>query len=156
MYSSIPLTFDVVLSQPYTADLYYTSPSVDASTGTLQLEGKVRNDKGELKDGMYVKVKLPVGVEPHAVLVNDASLSTDQLGKYLYVVNDSNKIVYTPVEVGELYQDTLRIVTKGITAKDRYVTKAMLTVRAGEEVTPVEPAVKSAGVKSATVKDVKK
>ncbi len=137
MYKSIPLAFDVTLSKPYTADLYYTSPSVDASTGTVLLEGKVRNEDGELKDGMYVKVKLPVGVAPQAVLVNDASLSTDQLGKYLYVVNDSNRIVYTPVQIGELYQDTLRIITKGLTPKDRYVTKAMLTVRAGEEVKPV-------------------
>ena len=44
----------------------------------------------------------------------DSSIGTDQLGKYLYVVNDSNRIVYTPIETGDIYRDSLRIVTKGI------------------------------------------
>lgn len=91
----------------------------------------------ELKDGMYVKVSLPCGIGPHAVLVKDAALSTDQLGKYLYVVNDSDKVVYTPVTVGELYHDSLRVIEKGIRPGDRYVTQALLTVRNGMKVRPV-------------------
>ena len=55
----------------------------------------------------------------------------------LYVVNDSNKVVYTPVETGELYQDSLRVINKGIKAGEKYVTKALLSVRNGEEVKPV-------------------
>ena len=51
---------------------------------------------------MYATVNLPYGNEPEAILVKDASIGTDQLGKYLYVVNDSDKVVYTPVEVGGL------------------------------------------------------
>lgn len=86
---------------------------------------------------MYVSVKLPWKTDPKAVLVKDASLSTDQLGKYLYTVNDSNKIVYTPVKVGDLYQDTLRIITEGIQPGTKYVTKALLKVRPGMTVNPV-------------------
>lgn len=86
---------------------------------------------------MFVSVALPYAVEPHAVLVRDASIGTDQLGKYLYVVNDSDKVVYTPVTVGELYHDTLRIISKGITPRSRYVTKALLNVRNGEKIKPV-------------------
>lgn len=137
IYRSIPLKFEQDFNHSYTADLSYTSPSVDATTGTLLLKGVVKNQNNELKDGMFVSVSLPYGVEPHAILVNDASIGTDQLGKYLYVVNDSDKIVYTPIEVGDLYQDTLRLVTKGITDKSRYVTKAILNVRNGETVKPV-------------------
>ena len=85
---------------------------------------------------MYVKVKLPEGRIDTAVLVKDASIGTDQRGKYLYVVNDSDKVVYTPIEVGDLYADTLRLVNKGIKAGDRYVTKAMLKVRDGMTVSP--------------------
>ena len=71
------------------------------------------------------------------MIVKDASISTDQLGKYLYTVNDSNKVVYTPVTVGDLYQDTLRIITSGIAPGTRYVTKAMLKVRPGMSINPV-------------------
>ncbi len=137
LYRHIPLNFTQQLPHFYAADLMYVSPAIDVNTGTLSLEGQVKNIDGELKDGMYVTVDLPYGTNPHAVIVNNASIGEDQLGKYLYVVNDSNKVVYTPVEVGELYQDTLRIINKGIGPRDRYVTKALLTVRNGETVKPV-------------------
>lgn len=137
LYRKVPLKFAQQLPHAYTADLYYTSPSVEVSTGTLSLEGSVANPDKELKDGMYVTVDLPYGVNPKAILIKDASIGEDQLGKYVYVVNDSDKVVYTPIEVGELYQDTLRLVTKGLKPRDRYVTKALLSVRNGEKVKPV-------------------
>ena len=136
-YTRIPLEFSEQLPHSYTGDLYYLSPAVNASTGTIELKAEVSNPYNELRDGMYVSVKLPWKTDPKAVLVKDASLSTDQLGKYLYTVNDSDKVVYTPVTVGDLYHDTLRVVTKGISAGNRYVTKAMLKVRNGMTVNPV-------------------
>lgn len=138
LYTAVPLTFTPALPVQFTADLYYTSPAVEASTGTLTLEGKITNRDKLLKDGMYVTVNLPYGVEPKAILIRDASIGRDQRGSYVYCVNDSNKIVYTPIEPGELYQDTLRIVNSGLTPKSRYVTQALLTVVNGEQVKPVE------------------
>lgn len=135
-YRAIPLKFSRPLPHSYTADLFYESPSVNTSTGTLRLAGKVRNIDNELKDGMYVTVSLPYGTNPKAILVRDAALGTDQLGRYLYVVNDSDKIVYTPVTVGELFRDSLRVITKGVRPGQRYVTKALLTVRNGMKVKP--------------------
>ena len=97
LYRSVPLTFSEKLPHRYSADLFYESPTVNSSTGTLQLRGNVENIDNELKDGMYVTVSLPYGSNPRAILVKDASIGTDQLGKYLYVVNDSDKIVFTGV-----------------------------------------------------------
>ena len=64
-------------------------------------------------------------------------IGTDQLGKYVYVVNDSDKVVYTPIQTGELYHDTLRIVSSGLKPTDRYVTQALMKVRDGMTVKPV-------------------
>lgn len=136
-YTAIPLIFSEELPHSYTAKLNFMAPDVDSSTGTVELKANINNPYNELKAGMYVSVKLPWKTDPEAVLVKDASISTDQLGKYLYTVNDSNKIVYTPVKVGDLYQDTLRIITEGIEPGAKYVTKAMLKVRAGMTVNPV-------------------
>lgn len=138
LYTAVPLIFTPELPMQFTTDLYYTSPAVEESTGTLTLEGKIANRDKLLKDGMYVTVNLPYGVEPKAILIRDASIGRDQRGSYVYCVNDSDKIVYTPVELGEIYHDTLRIVNKGLTPKSRYVTKALLTVANGEKVKPVE------------------
>lgn len=137
LFRAIPLQFRENLLHQYSADLTYEAPSVNKGTGTIKLKGVVNNIDNELKDGMYVTVSLPYGEAPHAVLIKDASIGTDQLGKYIYVVNDSNKIVYTPIEAGELYKDSLRVVNKGIRAGDRYVTKALLSVRNGETVNPI-------------------
>ncbi len=71
------------------------------------------------------------------MLVRDASISTDQLGSYIYVVNDSNRVVYTPVKTGDLVNDSMRVVLSGVSPDANYVTDAMLKVRAGMEVKPV-------------------
>ena len=113
------------------------SPNVDLSTGTLSIRAEVDNPAGELKSGLYISIRLPYGSREHAILVRDASIATDQLGKYMYVVNDSNVVEYRPVETGQLVNDTLRVIDEGISPTDRYVTKALLKVRAGMPVRPV-------------------
>ena len=135
-FDNIPVSFTDTLQHEYTAKLSYTDPHVSTSTGTMLFQASIQNPYGELRSGMYVVMDIPYGIDPDAILVKDASICTDQLGKYLYVLNDSNKVVYTPIEVGQTYQDTLRIVTKGIKAGDRYVTKALLKVRDGMTVKP--------------------
>ncbi len=134
---AITLSFSEVLPHTYTADLSYMAPSIDRNTGTMKLQAKLKNPYGELKDGMYCSISLPTGVDPKAILVKDASIGTDQLGKYLYVVNDSDKIVYTHIKVGELANDSMRIVTEGLTPDARYVTKALMKVRSGMKVDPI-------------------
>lgn len=134
---SLPVEFSESLPHKYTAVLDYMAPAMKTSTGTLNLKAKIDNRYKELRSGMYAKVKLPSRRLENAVLVKDASIGTDQLGKYLYVVNDSDKVVYTPVEAGDLYCDTLRVITRGIRPGERYVTKALLKVRDGMTVSPV-------------------
>lgn len=133
---SVPLQFSDSVPHTYTGQLTFIAPALNKSTGTLQLKCKVENPYGELKPGMFVTVSLPYQAKADAVLVRDASIGTDQLGKYLYVVNDSDRVVYTPVTVGETYDDTMRIVNSGIAAGQRYVTKAILKVREGMKVKP--------------------
>ncbi|MDE6555665.1 MAG: efflux RND transporter periplasmic adaptor subunit [Duncaniella sp.] len=135
-FNNVPLTFSEKLPHVYTGAVTYLSPALNRSTGTMDVQVKVKNPYNELRAGMYVDVHLPYGMAKNAILVRDASIGTNQLGKYLYVVNDSDRVVYTPITVGDLYQDTLRIVTSGLKEGDRYVTKAMLKVRDGEKVTP--------------------
>ncbi|MDE6207495.1 MAG: efflux RND transporter periplasmic adaptor subunit [Muribaculaceae bacterium] len=136
-YHKIPVSFSDTLAHEYTASLTYMAPKVNTSTGTLELQGRIENPYGELRSGMFVSVDLPTGTDPHAIIIRDAAISTDQLGKYVYVVNDSNKVVYTPITIGPLANDSMRIVTKGLSDKDKYVTKALLKVRNGITVKPV-------------------
>lgn len=132
----LPIEFGDTLPGNYTADLSYMAPVLDVSTGQMVVQAHIDNSKGELRPGMVATVKFPTAFIPDAILVQDAAIGKDQLGSYVYVVNDSNKVVYTPVETGELATPTMRVVSKGIKAGDRYVTKAMLKVRDGMKVKP--------------------
>ena len=127
----MPVLFGDSILGNYTGELDYASPDVQKGTGTVTLRLLVDNPDGTLKSGMYANVDLPYAVKTDAMLIKEAAIGTDQLGKYVYVVNDSNKVVYTPVETGDLYHDTLRIVNSGLKPTDRYVTQALLKVRDG-------------------------
>lgn len=131
---SVRISFNSPLQHTYYSKINYSAPDVSTSTGTVTLRFDIANSYGELKSGMYMNVILPYEIAENALLIRDASIGTDQLGKYVYVVNDSSKVVYTPIQVGELYADTLRIVTSGLTPDSRYVKNALLKVRNGEKV----------------------
>lgn len=137
-YKAVPISFAEELPHQYTGDLDYMAPNVDTSTGTIKLQAKIKNNHDELRAGMYCTIKFPYKVEPKAMLVRDASISTDQKGQYVYVVNDSNKVVYTPVVTGDLVNDSMRVVNQGLRPGDRYVTSAMLKVRNGMTVDPYQ------------------
>lgn len=132
------ILFQEKMRRPYQGKLDYVSPNIELSTGTLNLRAEIENPEGELKSGLYVTVRLPYGEKENAVLIQDASIGTDQLGKYVYLVDDSNRVVYTPVKIGQAVDDTLRLIESGIPPGSRYVTKALLKVRNGLQVDPIE------------------
>ena len=136
-YDSVPVNFAEDLPHDYSGKLSYISPNVDTGTGTLALRVGIDSPWGELRNGMYCTVDLPYKFDPAAVLVKDAAISTSQTNKYVYVVNDSNSVVYTPIEVGDMANDSMRIVTSGLHGGEKYVTKALLKVRPGMKVNPV-------------------
>lgn len=123
--------------QTYPGTLDYLSPNVDLSTGTLNVRAMLDNPKGILKSGLYVSVTLPYGEQKQAVLIPDASIGTDQLGKYVYLVNDSDVVNYRHITIGQLVDGTLRQILSGVSPQDKYVTKALLKVREGMKVKPI-------------------
>lgn len=128
---------DLEIANKYYAHVSYIDPAVDTNTGTVTIKAMIDNPEVELKPGMFCFVHLPYGASDHAILVKDTSIGTDQLGKYVYCVNDSDKVVYTHIETGDRVNDSMRIVTAGLNPNTRYVTKAMLKVRDGETIKPI-------------------
>ena len=90
-----------------------------------------------LKSGSYISIIMPYDRIDNALLIKDASIGTDQTGKFIYVVNEDNEVEYRRIETGSIIDDTLRLVTAGLEPGERYVTKALLKVRNGMPVTPI-------------------
>ena len=127
------------------AKMNYLSPDINLSTGTLRVRAELANDDHFLKPGSYISVVLPYEQIEKGVLITDASIGSDQLGKYIYVVNDSNIVEYRHIVTGGIVDDTLRIVREGLQPTEAYVSKALLKVRNG---TRIEPIVQGAAIKS--------
>ena len=53
--------------------------------GNVDVRANFDNPQGILKSGLYVSITLPYGEADNAMLVKEASIGTDQLGKYLYL-----------------------------------------------------------------------
>lgn len=136
-FDSIPISFTDNLPHSYTGKIIYFAPDINKGTGTMELRALIHNPYEELHEGMYANVSLPYDIAENAILVKDAAIGFDQRGRYLYTVGDSGIVSYTPVEVGGTVDDTLRIITSGITPDTRYVTQALLKVRDGMRVKPV-------------------
>lgn len=135
-FETIPLKFNDQLQHDYVGKFHYVAPDINATTGTMVLQAEIKNDYDELRDGMYVTISLPYQNDPQAMLIQEAAIGTDQQGKYVYVVNDKDEVIYTPIKIGELAPDNRRIVLSGLKPGERYVTKALLKVKNGSKVKP--------------------
>ena len=119
------------------ATIDYLAPNVNTGTGTLQIRAKLPNSDGLLKSGSYISIIMPYDKVKNALLIKDASIGTDQTGKFIYIVNRQNEAEYRRIETGSIIDDTLRLVTGGLEPGERYVTKALLKVRNGMPVVPI-------------------
>jgi RND family efflux transporter MFP subunit len=101
---------------------------VNSTTGTIRMRGLFENSKGNLKAGLFARVRLPIGSPYKAILVPDEALLSDQGRKYVYVVNGENKVEYRSVKIGQEIQG-LRVIKEGLGQGDRVIISGMQRVR---------------------------
>ena len=137
--SALPVTIQDVNNPEKTwiASLDYRSPNVDLSTGTITVRAIARNPNGDLLSGMYVKVVVPYKSVPKAIVIPEASISTNQGGRYIYLVTPDDTVEFRQVKVGTLTPDGMREIISGVTTENRYVTKALINIRPGMKIKPI-------------------
>ncbi|MEG0519285.1 MAG: efflux RND transporter periplasmic adaptor subunit [Bacteroidales bacterium] len=123
----------------YAGKIDYISPNVAVATGTIKIRAILENKRGMLKDGLYVTVKLPYASDKDAILVNNNSIGVNQAGQYMYVLGKEDTagvytVAFRPVTTGPVIDDTLRVITDGISPSELYINKALLKVRNGSKV----------------------
>jgi len=120
---------------PIRGTIDFVGNQVDPSTGTITMRGVFPNKDRALVPGLFAHIRVPLG-EPHkALLVNDRALGTNQGQKFLYIVNEKNKVEYRPVTIGARHHG-LRDVTDGLKLGERVVINGLLRVRPGVTVEP--------------------
>ncbi len=110
---------------------------IDLGTGTLRARVSVRNTHGLLTPGMFVRLRVPLGPEQQAVLIPEQALGADQGQRFVYVVTPADEIEYRRVNIGWLHNGK-RVITSGLTPKERVVLTGLQRIRAKTKVTAKE------------------
>ena len=120
---------------PHAGHLDYAAPTVDASTGTLQVRGIFDNGTFALLPGYFVRVRVPVAQDVEATLVPDTAIGADQGGRYVLVVNADNLVEQRHVTTGPL-EGALRIIESGLKLDERVVVAGIQRAVPGQKVEP--------------------
>jgi RND family efflux transporter MFP subunit len=128
---------------PHEGRFDFAATSLDPSTGTLLMRGVFNNPftqgKGAptLLPGMFVRIRIPIHVRKHALLVSERALGVDQGGRYLLVVNAQNVVEQRSVTVGQL-EEGMRVIKEGLQGDEWVVVSGIQRSRPGATVKPVK------------------
>src|SRR4051812_17667333 len=111
---------------------------IDRSSGTIRGRAVFSNKDGVLTPGMFGRIRVPGSPTYTALLVPDAAIGTEQIRKFVLVVDADNTAVQKYVTLGPLIEDNLRVIKDGIKADDRVVINGLMRVRPNMKVTPQE------------------
>jgi len=121
---------------PYLGRLDFVDNQYNSRTGTLQYRAEVANPDGALRPGQFARVEMPVAAASAALLVDQKAVLTDQDRRYLYILDDDNRVARRIVETGRRV-DGLLVITDGLTAGERVVVNGLQKISfPGIEVTP--------------------
>jgi RND family efflux transporter MFP subunit len=136
------LADDVKREFPIQGTLDFINYTVDRQTGTIQLRGKFANPYSRKKPpllmpGYFVRVRLNESLPHKTLLVTERAIGADQGDKYVYVLDDKNKVVYRRVKLGMVF-DGLQSIEEGLKPGERVVVNGLQRIRPGDEVKPQE------------------
>jgi len=116
---------------PHEGHFDYADLGVESATGTFSLRGVFPNPPPRLiTPGMTVKIRVPTGVIPGALLIPEAAFASDQRGRYVLVVNAQDKVERRDVTLG-LKAGHLQVVLKGLESNEWVITEGVQFVRPG-------------------------
>jgi RND family efflux transporter MFP subunit len=117
----------------------FVDNAIDRSSGTIRGRAEFPNPDGALTPGMFGRIQLPAGPPAEALLVPDLAIGTEQVRKFVLVVDGENVARPKYVTLGPVMEG-LRVVTAGLAADDRVIVNGLMRARPGVKVTPEEVA----------------
>jgi multidrug efflux system membrane fusion protein len=117
-------------------EVTFVDNTVDRSTGTIVARATIANADHSLLPGQYVRVRLAIREQPNALVVPQAALGSNQLGKYVYVVGKDNKVDMRLVSLGPT-DGNLVVIDKGISEGDQVISGNLQKIGPGSLVQPL-------------------
>jgi RND family efflux transporter MFP subunit len=111
---------------------------IDRASGTIRGRAQIPNPKGLFTPGMFGRVRVPGSVPYEALVVPDVAIASEQVRKYVMVVDAENTARQKYVTLGPLVGRDLRVIKEGLSADDRLVVNGLARIRPNIKVTPQE------------------
>ena len=105
----------------------------DETTGTVLMRAIVDNQKDLLFPGTFVNIKLFITDKYPLIAVNPNNLSQNQLGSYVLVADENNKVHKVQVEVDYSNKD-IAIIKSGLKDGDRVIVSETSQLTENQEV----------------------
>ena len=116
---------------------------IERTTGTIRGRASFSNANGVFTPGMFARVRVPASAPYEALLVPDSAIGSEQVRKFVLVVDGENTARAKYVTLGPR-DGALRVIKSGLAPTDKVVINGMARVRAGQKVTPQAPAAAAA------------
>ncbi len=122
---------------------------IDPSTGAANVRARFKNINGMLRSGSTGQILIP-NYKEGVILVPQKATFEIQDRRFLYVLNDSNKTVSTPITVAPENDGKEFIVTSGLEPGQTIVVEGVGTkVRDNMEIKPVDAAARAQAMAAA-------
>jgi RND family efflux transporter MFP subunit len=117
----------------------FVDNSIDRGSGTIRARAEFANPDGTLTPGMFGRIRVPVAKPAEALLVPEVAIGTEQVRKFVMVVDGDNVARPKYVTLGPA-MDGLRVVSSGLEPDDRIIINGLMQARPGTKVAPQEVA----------------
>ena len=110
---------------------------IERASGTIRGRAVLPNPNGVFTPGMFGRVRVPGSPPFEALLLPDNAIGSEQVRKYVLVVDAENVARTKYVTLGQLVGN-LRVIKDGIGPDDRVIVNGLMRARPGAKVTPQE------------------
>jgi len=110
---------------------------IDRTSGTIRGRAVLANANGVFTPGMFGRVRVPGSAPYESLLLPDTAIGSEQVRKFVLVVDNDNVARTKYVTLGQLVGD-LRVIKEGVSADDRVIVNGLMRARPGQKVTPQE------------------
>src|SRR5262245_2570168 len=117
----------------------FVDNAVDRASGTIRGRAEFANPDGRLTPGMFGRIQVPTGPASEAILLPDVAVGTEQVRKFVLVLDGDNVARPKYVTLGPLVEG-LRVIASGLDADDRVIVNGLMRARPGVKVAPQEVA----------------
>lgn len=130
----VTVTADALPGNSYVGSIVRIYPVMDAATHTFNVEVQVRNEKRELRPGMFARATIDFGANENIVIPDQAAVKMQGAGtRQVFVLNSDNTVSIKVVTLGRHFDGKFEVL-EGLDGDETIIVKGHSSLRAGDKV----------------------